>query len=258
VPPSFEGAQSFGPIGILDDLFPTGRPSIQDNSQEYIDPFLLTIPEHESQNRSQSVISRLVPEALAQGSRSQSLLDSLHPEAQHIPPITYMGILGHNEELQQQQFLGPSSPTSLHLSTFQSASPTSSDQVSSDTQGGKIEIVSTSAKISCLLCQESFQTTLRYRKHLGAFGCKTLFSCYDCGRKFKIEKDLQRHRGHNKAASSCPQRKGIGLGVKPFACTCNSKAYTRKDSLLRHLREHVNDKPQHHRCKACDHHPCRC
>jgi hypothetical protein len=68
---------------------------------------------------------------------------------------------------------------------------------------------------------------------------------------FKFAKDLKRHLGSGKASSSCNKLFSSSTG---FACVCN-KSYTRKDSLMRHLRALSTEG---HRCKACNKSPCQC
>jgi hypothetical protein len=252
----YEGVSVFEPPGVLDDLFPIGGSSVQyDNPLMYINPCLLTRPEHESLICSTSVISQSAPEALAQVTQSQSLLDPLPPDTPRLPSTIYTKAVGDRQESESRKLRGLFYPTSPHLSPSQSASPASSGQASSDAPDGKMEIATTGAKYLCPACRTSFSSDLRYRKHLGALSCQKLFNCHDCELRFKNAKDLQRHRGHTKAASSCRKRKAVGLRVKPFACTCKLKAYTRKDSLLRHLRD---TDPLSHRCKACDNASCSC
>jgi hypothetical protein len=255
----YEGVLLSEPLGVPDDLFSTGDSYVRcDNPVKYIDPRLLTNPGHESLNCSMPVISQLGLEALAQVTHSQSFSNPILPETQHIPSTAYTEVPSDRQELNLRIYYSPYLPVPLDSSSSQSASPTRSDQTSSDTPEGKIEIVATRARYVCVTCKESFTTERRYRNHVGALGCHTPFDCHDCGRKFKNAKDLRRHRGHNQAASSCPKFKTAGVRANPFACTCSTKTYTRKDSLQRHLSKFARDKPQHHRCKACNHAQCRC
>jgi hypothetical protein len=265
----YGGSQSFEPLGIQDDLFPNRDSCVQyDNLAGYVDSSLFTIQDHKPLNYSPSVISQSTSEALAQ---SQSFLDLIYTETQHthsdsrpmrfrehIPSTLYTEPTGERQESEPHNFNNLSYPASLHLSSSQSASPASNGQVSSDAPSGKMEIAPAGAKHVCPTCRESFASDLRYRKHRSALSCQTQYLCHDCERKFKNAKDLQRHRGHTKADSSCPKLKAVASRVKSFACTCNLNAYTRKDSLLRHFREHAGIDPQSHRCRACDHAPCSC
>lgn len=229
-------------------------------STKYIDPYLLTRQEHEPQDWFPSEISQPIAETLAQSTQSQSLFDLTKPKTK-INTSTSVAHLTINDDCLEWDVELKQAPSSSRY-TDPSQSPISSssvdEQVPSDKPEGKIEISATSTSLMCPTCQESFSTALRYRKHMGALACHMPFSCHDCGRKFKKEKDLQRHRGHAKAASSCPKLRNSEFHAKPFACTCNSKAYTRKDSLLRHLRKHARDGMQHHRCRACNRSPCTC
>jgi transposase-like protein len=220
-----EGVTISEPLGILDDLPPTRDSFVQyDNPLKYIDPRLLAIPEHESLSCSPVIIQH-VPEALAEVTRSQSLLHTILPEIQHTSPAVYTKAPSDRQELNHANF-----------SFSQSASPTRSDQTSSDTPEGKMEIVATRARYVCRTCQESFTTDRQYRNHVKLLSCDTSFKCHDCGRSFKAARSLQRHRGTTEAASCCPKVKTIGIQSKPFGCKRSGKAYTRKDSLQRHLR----------------------
>jgi hypothetical protein len=254
-----EGVQYSEPLTILDNWFPIGDSAVQDdNPQEYIDPSVLTRSEHEPLNYYPSGISQSVSEASAQ---SQFLLNPIPPDIQHIPSTTYTAALDYEQESGSRKSQRLSYPAPLQSSPSQPASPASSGQASSDAPEGKMEIASARTKYVCPSCRESFTTGLRYRRHFGVLGCQTSSFCHDCGKKFTKEKDLQRHRGHTNAAPSCPKLKAIDPRVKPFACTCNLKAYKRKDSLLRHLRNlrgHAGDDLQQHRCKACDRAFCSC
>jgi hypothetical protein len=229
-------------------------------STKYIDPYLLTRLEHEPQDLSPSEISQPIAETLAESTQSQSPFDPKKQKNKNYASISVSRLSINDECLEWDVELtqAPCSSRSTDPSQSPISSSSISEQASSDKQEGKIEISAASARLTCPTCQESFPTALRYRKHMGALACHMPFSCHDCGRKFKKAKDLQRHRGHAKAASSCPKLRNSESQAKPFACTCNSKAYTRKDSLLRHLREHSRDGMQHHRCRACNRSPCTC
>jgi hypothetical protein len=250
-----EGVLLSEPLGMLNDFSPIEKGCVQyDNTPKYIDPRLLARPEHEPFNCSPSVINQSAPEALAQVTQSQPLLNPTLPESQGISPIGYTEAHSDKQELDPWNFYNSSFPVPPYSSPPQSASPTRSDQISSDTPDGKIGIVATPKRYMCQTCQRSFATERQYQNHVRASSCHTPFNCLDCGRKFGILKDLQRHRGHTKAASSCSKVKTVGT----FACTCSPKAYTRKDSLQRHLRKFAGEMPQQHRCKGCNHARCRC
>jgi hypothetical protein len=255
----YEGVSVFEPPGVLDDLFPIGGSSVQyDNPLMYINPCLLTRPEHEPLICSTSVISQSAPEALVQVTQSQSLLNSTLPESQRISTIAYTEAPSDKQELDSCNFYNSSFPVPPYSSPSQSASPTRNDQISSDTPHEKMEIVAARKRHVCQTCQRPFTTGHQYRNHVGVLGCHSRFDCNDCGRKFKNTKDLQRHRGETGAVSSCPKAKTVGTQFKPFACTCSPKAYTRKDSLQRHLRKYATDMPQQHRCRACNNAQCCC
>jgi uncharacterized Zn-finger protein len=215
------------------------------NPPEYINPGLLTMQQHEHQNYFVSGIDQSNLGDLTPNSQSQSLLDLYPPNVQQ-PPSTPKSAQesrsGRQERLLevQQDFLASASPC---LSPTQSASPASSGQTSSDAPDGKIEILPAQLNITCPTCKKSFSSSRQREKHIGALRCLP-FPCHGCGKKFKNMKDFQRHRGHESATPSCIELKSglnaAGLQVKPFACTYSQcqKAYTRKDSLIRHMQKH--------------------
>jgi hypothetical protein len=248
----FEGVLLSEPPDVLDD------PRIlYDNPLEYIDPCLLTKPEHESLIYSPSVIIQPALETSAQRTQSQSSLISTFPALQRPVSTTCTKAPSETQESDLEKFRDSSFSVPLYSSPSQSASPTRSDQNSSDTLGGKMQLIATRAKHVCRTCQESFTTERQYQNHIRALSCHTPFNCDDCGQTFKTARSLQRHRGHTKAASSCSKVKIVDTRFKPFGCTC-SQAYTRKDSLQRHLRKDAGDAPRQHRCRTCNHARCRC
>lgn len=229
-------------------------------STKYIDPYLLTRLEHEPQDWLPSEISQPIAETLAQSIQSQSLFDPTKQENKNYTSTSVSHLTINDDCLKWDVELtqAPCSPRSTDPSHSPITSSSNSEQASSDKQEGRIEISAASPRLTCPTCQKSFSAALRYRKHMGTLACHMPFLCHDCGREFKNAKDLRRHRGHAKAASSCPKLRNLESQAKPFACTCNSKAYTRKDSLLRHLRVHARDGLHQHRCRACNQSPCTC
>ncbi|KAF1940319.1 hypothetical protein EJ02DRAFT_232090 [Clathrospora elynae] len=84
-------------------------------------------------------------------------------------------------------------------------------------------------------------------------------TCNACGRTFKHPKDLKRHQGQRGSTSSCPALRTQSSQLKPFACSCDERSYTQKDSLQRHMdRENVKEGGLRHKCKNCQHCRCRC
>jgi hypothetical protein len=226
------------------------------NPLEYISPCLLTTQEHEHQNYSLSGFSQSI-EAFTQDSHSQSLLDFHSCEVQQESSTSGMpqeGQSGRQERFTEspQNF---SASVSSCLSPAHSASPASSGLSSSNAPNGKMEIPPANCNTICSTCKKSFLSLLQYKRHMRTLGCQAVFPCHDCGQKFKNKKDLQRHRGHKNATPSCSKLKcktdAIGLQVKPFVCTSCPKAFTRSDSLIRHLGKHQT-------CKVCKHPPCKC
>jgi hypothetical protein len=226
------------------------------NPLEYISPRLLTTQEHEHQNYFTSGFSQSTIEAVTQDSHSQSLLDFHSCEVQQesstsdMPQEDHSGIQERLLEIPQNFSASVSCP-----SPTQSASPASSGLASSDAPNGKMEIPPANCNMICSTCNKSFPSLRQYKKHMGPLGCQALFPCHDCGQKFKNKKDLQRHRGHKNATSSCSKLKSgadaIGPQVKPFICTSCRKGFTRKDSLIRHSRKHQTR-------KVCKLSPCKC
>jgi hypothetical protein len=246
----------------IENIASASHSGLQDDpfygSSEYIDPSLLTLLEHEPRHSPASGVSQYIPEALAQSS-SQLFLDQHIPNFEQFPAtqLPYLESDSDKNEWQRGHFPDPSLLESTELTSTPTSSPVSAGHFSSDLSDGKIEIDAAQLRHVCQTCHQVF-TGLRYWKHINALSCQKLFSCQECGHKFKTAKDLRRHRGPDQTSSACLKPRRGGLQAKPFACTCNLKTYTRKDSLLRHLRKHVHDESQRHRCKACNGSPCSC
>ncbi|KAF2628419.1 hypothetical protein BU25DRAFT_35378 [Macroventuria anomochaeta] len=154
-----------------------------------------------------------------------------------------------------EAYPSPSSLPSLGQFTPQPASPPDTSQVSIDAPDGKMVIESAPTSFVCKTCTKSFPTMLRYRQHVNRHSCQAPSECKQCGQSIKHAKDLKRHLGSSKASPSCPALKNASPQGKHFACICSSKTYTRKDSLIRHLRTSATGK---HRCRTCGNRPCTC
>ncbi|KAH3914494.1 hypothetical protein HBI56_094740 [Parastagonospora nodorum] len=203
---------------------------------EYIDPCLLATQEHEHQNYSLSEISQPAIEALAQNSQSQSMLDFYYPEVQlPLPaPNSFQGSHSSRREELFSRCPRPAPP--------QTASSSSSGEAHSDAPDGKMEITPVQHKSVCPACKKAYPSPSQYRKHLRVLGCQPSFSCDGCDKKYKYKKDLHRHQGHENALPACKKPKSgpdtVGTQANPFACRHCPKVYTRKDSLIRHMRTH--------------------
>lgn len=149
-----------------------------------------------------------------------------------------------------------SSSKTLDPGTAPSTSPLSSDQDIEDTSISKKLIQTATAIFVCSYCKTSFTSNSRYKQHENQRSCRAQFSCHDCGRKFRHQKDLHRHLGSKDAAPSCPKLKTV---TKIFACTCGGKPYTRKDTLQRHIdRSNSRSSNKNHQCITCRCCRCRC
>ncbi|XP_070702875.1 gastrula zinc finger protein xFG20-1-like [Pempheris klunzingeri] len=94
---------------------------------------------------------------------------------------------------------------------------------------------------------------------------KKRFSCFECGKKFSLKKNLKRHvRTHTGVKPftclECGKRFGrkshlqrhvkIHTGEKLFRCSECGKGLTEKFNLIQHMRTHTGEKP--YICSACD------
>ncbi|KAH7086809.1 hypothetical protein FB567DRAFT_602338 [Paraphoma chrysanthemicola] len=220
-----------------------------------IDPSLLSLQVHEPQGCEPSVLDQR---------REEAFTESPRPQASSSSPSS---ILNMNTSLGTHQFIRPAiadlpisgepsdegsadpAPTSSsHRGTSPTASSMSSRQGDSDeAPDGKLKIQPVQLSLVCPSCREIFPSALRYRKHTNSHSCQTLSQCHDCSRSFKHSKDLKRHRGLTGSEPSCPALKASRSKQKRFTCTCGAAAYTRKDSLQRHIdRENARDSDQRH------------
>ena len=257
----FEGVDNWQPFGTLDESVPSGT-----SSAEYLDltsiinPSLSTTQLPESQNSFLSGISQLTGESLAENSQLQLSLDSFLHGVQQPSPTPSSSTLAPSQanDPRFDTYPSPSSLPSSDQSTIQSASPPDTSHASVEAPDGKKEIKSARANFVCTTCTKSFSNALRFGHHVNRRSCRAPSECQQCGQPIKHSKDLRRHLGLSMAAPACRALKAVGPQLKRFVCTCNSKSYTRKDSLLRHLRNSTSDISQRHRCQACDHYPCSC
>jgi uncharacterized Zn-finger protein len=224
-------------------------------TEEYIDPSLLTMLGCEPPNPFPSGVSQPPEAALAEQSQSQiSLLSSLPSAQKPFPTLSFETLYAQDTG----SGASPISAASTNQSSTQSASPSDSSSGSVDAPDGKRKIKVTSVNSVCAVCTRSFSSASRYRHHIDRHSCQAPSECHQCGQPLKHSKDLKRHLGLSNAAPSCPALKAAGFEAKRFACLCSSKPFTRKDTLQRHLRNSAGDGLQPHRCRVCDHSPCKC
>lgn len=178
-------------------------------------------------------------------SPSWSLLDSI--DSHELDPLIHSSTL---------------SPQCVRPWSTQSTSPPGNDLTSEDCSDGKRELSSSWRTFACPTCKENFANESLYRRHTRHRDCispPSTSACNACGRVFKLSKDLRRHQGHRGSATSCPAVKGQSQQLKQFACTCEKRSYTRKDSLQRHMNcENARENSQLHKCKICRYCRCRC
>ncbi|KAJ5065006.1 hypothetical protein J3E72DRAFT_27884 [Bipolaris maydis] len=154
-----------------------------------------------------------------------------------------------------EAYPSPSSLPSLGQLTSQVTSPQDTTQVGLNMPDGKVAIEPAGMSFTCETCTKSFTNKSRYDRHANRHSCKAPSRCEQCGQSIKHPKDLKRHLGSNSALPSCPALKKVNPQVNSFMCICSSKTYTRKDSLVRHLR---TSKKGNHCCRACNKNPCGC
>jgi len=118
----------------------------------------------------------------------------------------------------------------------------------------KRRIERTRLNLTCQVCEESFTSPLRYRRHIERRQCRAPSSCSECGVRFKHARDLRRHQGLDGSVASCSQLRGSNTHVERFTCTCE-KTYTRKDSLQRHIKR---EGLPGHKCRNCQSCICTC
>ncbi|KAF2831415.1 hypothetical protein CC86DRAFT_138952 [Ophiobolus disseminans] len=222
---------------------------------DFIYPSLLTTQVHEPQHCSLSGIDQFTVETLAENSQSQYFLDPLPNGAQQPSPTTSSSTPVPNMDncASMEVYPSPSSLLSSDQSPTHSASPPEMSQILTEAPDGKVAIRSASTNFVCPICTKSFSNALRFGQHIKDHN--TPSKCKHCGKNFKHAKDRQRHLGSSKAAPSCLVLKTASPEGKHFACICSSKSYTRKDTLIRHLRQSATGQ---HYCRACGNRPCTC
>lgn len=127
-------------------------------------------------------------------------------------------------------------------STGPKSSPPDSEMVDRGSRSNvtttKMAISTLKSSYTCLACGESLPTRLCFRSHIrrGCSDTRQAYRCDTCKRTFTLAKDLKRHQG---SASSCLKSSQESKKIQ-FPCICGRR-FTRKDTLLRHLR--VANKP---------------
>jgi hypothetical protein len=223
-----------------------------------INPSLLTKHAQESQNCFPPDSRRLAEGELTRDSQSQ-FSPTFPPLSgvQQLPPTPSSSV----HDLQQTWLFCPSasSLSSSDKSKLESEGTSDSDQGFDDVPDGKREISSTRSAFVCTTCNEMFSSPMRFRQHVNRRNCQALSICPHCKTTFSQPKNLTRHLGVGKATPSCPALKASGRHQKPFVCTCNNVAYTRKDSLQRHMDlENARVAQRQHKCKSCGDFRCTC
>ncbi|NXQ47868.1 ZN792 protein, partial [Catharus fuscescens] len=90
----------------------------------------------------------------------------------------------------------------------------------------------------CGTCGKSFRhlrSLLAHKKLRG--GARARHGCAECGRTFCLRGDLLRHRDAHRARAPGPRRAGPAE-ERPFVCERCGSAFSWRESLQLHLREH--------------------
>ncbi|KAH7076625.1 hypothetical protein BKA63DRAFT_594103 [Paraphoma chrysanthemicola] len=254
-----EGVAAWQPFDSQHESVPSGDSNAEHfDFNEYFSLGLLTAPAHESQDCFPSGVSQSTNGALAE--ISQPPHTRSHGIQQPSPTPSSSSLVAHNDvEVPAEIYPSPASSPSPTLRNAESAIPSDSVLRCEEAPKGKREIDPMRATFVCPTCSEPFPNALCYRQHQIRHSCQAPTICHHCDRSFKYPKDLKRHLGQSKAAPSCPVLKSTGVSTKPFACLCESAAYTRKDSLQRHMdRENARGNGPDHRCIACQQRRCTC
>jgi hypothetical protein len=244
------------------DLWSMGAPHIRDADFENLSAMdSLTMIDTEPQSTIAPGISQFGDEALTEDSTSQFCFDHQSIDI-HQPLLSSQwstATSSDKNELYQNSFLNAaSSSSSLEPLLSQSPSPLSSGQISEVSRKGKMKIPSIRKTYSCSTCRESFANDRLLRRHRHRHE-HTAFLCEACQQSFTEERGLRRHQGKRGSISSCPVLKTTNPSPKRFACTCDKHSYTRQDTLKRHMdAKNSTESDQRHKCKACQHYPCRC
>ncbi|EUC38273.1 hypothetical protein COCCADRAFT_32726 [Bipolaris zeicola 26-R-13] len=239
------------PLGTLDESVHQGTSGVgYSNTSSCIDPSLLTQHVHEPCCSSLSWLDQSTKQTLAENSQSQ-----LSPHQTRHSKATNARAPATPNDMSIEAYPSPSSLPSLGRLTPKVASPPDTTQIGLNIPDGKIAIEPAGMSFICKTCTKSFPNKLRYDRHANMHSCKAPSRCEQCGQSIKHLKDLKRHLGSNNALPSCPALKNDSPRASSFMCFCSSKTYTRKDSLVRHLR---TSKAGNHRCRTCNKNPCAC
>jgi hypothetical protein len=227
------------------------------NTSNCINPSLLTKHAHEPQNGFLSGLDQYTKETPADNSQPQIYIHMTpYGVKQSIPaPTSSTKTPSKATSTSEAAYPSPFSPPPLEHFIPQPARPAETVQILPDVSDGKLAIQCAPTSFVCKTCTRSFSTRLRYDRHTNGQSCQALFKCKHCRQSFRNAKDLKRHQGSSKALSSCLARKDVFPQTADFACICSTKNYTRKDSVVRHLRM---SKTGSHCCRACRKNPCKC
>lgn len=220
-----------------------------------IDPRLLTLHAHESQHLSLSRLDPFISETSANNSQPQLFSKLFSYDVQRPLPSPTLSIRATHEpnDMSEEVYPSPSSLPSSGQFTPQTESLSGVDQACLDASDGEMVLKRSITSSVCEKCKKSFPTRSYYHRHINKRSCQAPSKCKHCGQLFKLEKDLQRHLGSIKASTSCPKLENANCSTS-FACVCR-KSYTRKDSLMRHLRASSSDD---HCCRVRNKSPCLC
>ncbi|KAF5847451.1 hypothetical protein GGP41_000206 [Bipolaris sorokiniana] len=254
----YKSVNTTQPLGTLDEsVHQRTSGSRYSNTSGCIDPSLLTQHVHEPCYYSRSWLDQSTKQTLAENSQSQLYPNPTPSNVQQplLTPATNKKAPDIPKDTSIEAYPSPSSLPSLGQLTPQIASPPDTTQIGLNIPDGKVAIEPAGMSFVCKTCTKSFLSRLRYDQHVNRHSCKAPSRCEQCGQPIKHPKDLRRHLGSNNALPSCPALKSVSPRASNFMCICNSKTYTRKDSLVRHLR---TSKTGNHRCRTCGKNPCAC
>ncbi|KAH7076624.1 hypothetical protein BKA63DRAFT_489932 [Paraphoma chrysanthemicola] len=217
---------------------------------------LLTVLGYETQNEFPSGISQFSEEALADSSPSQIPPHFSATNSHESSPTSSLGTFPDQNPACSAK---STSVASTEHSFARSPSSADSISISVGVSNGKKQIPVAATTITCARCTRSFSTASRYRHTTDGHNCQSPFECPHCRKPIKHLKSLSRHLGLDGGAAACLElKKAAAFHPKELACTCSSKQFTRRDTLIRHLRNKAGDTKQEHRCRACDNSPCKC
>jgi hypothetical protein len=242
----------------FDDLQPSSTlpdKRVHEKAFYCIDPALLARQAHEPQNFSLTRLDPTTGRTPAENLRPQLFTRPFSYDIQHNSPTSTTSIRATSKysDTSEAVYSSPSSLPSSGQFTPQTTSLFDVDQACSDASDGKIALPRTMTTSVCGKCKKSFSTRACYHRHIKERSCHALSKCNHCGKSFKLAKDLKRHLGSDKASSSCNKLENPSRS-SGFVCICH-KSYTRKDSLMRHLRA---PSTEGHCCRACKRNPCHC